>query len=52
MKNGIALFITDTGGLIVGEFKSDRLNKVYITSENESRTGILPREIAPKEKEE
>jgi hypothetical protein len=41
------MFITDTGGVIIGEFKQDRLTKVYATTENESRTGILPREIAP-----
>ncbi|CAK59186.1 unnamed protein product (macronuclear) [Paramecium tetraurelia] len=47
LKYGVALFITDTGGFILGEFKQDRLVKVYATTENESRTGILPREIAP-----
>ncbi|CAD8091168.1 unnamed protein product [Paramecium primaurelia] len=47
LKYGVALFITDTGGFILGEFKQDRLIKVYATTENESRTGILPREIAP-----
>lgn len=47
LKFGVALFVTDTGGFILGEFKQDRLVKVYTTTENESRTGILPREIAP-----
>jgi hypothetical protein len=31
---------------------SIRTSQVYATTENETRTGILPREIAPKSKED
>ena len=52
LKSGHAIFITDSGGIIIGVFKSDRLYQVSATTENEQRSGILPREIAPTNKQE